>query len=121
MIYHFQDLLRRHTLWFIVFAWLFFEGTNMPAKRANRKLKSLPRRLPHRLRRSFDLPRPIWMRQARYRYTRCKGIPRAPNCLLMGVAREHFFVYLTQESGIKERCLLHVLHLLEEDVPYKKV
>ena len=180
-----------HALWFIAFAWLFFGGTTMPAKRANRKAKSLPRQhleyldelfhkvqtsgsqvceviepptnykspqfalrclprfyyldpltrfptavkcprcevvgtlltfgQPHRLRTIFDLPRPIWMRQARYRCTRCKGTPRAAKCLLLGVAREHFRVYLTQESGITERCLLHVLHLLEEGVAYNKV
>ena len=32
-----------HALWFIVFAWLFLGGTTMPAKRASRKVKSLPR------------------------------------------------------------------------------
>ena len=31
-----------HALWFIVFAWLFFGGTTMRAKRANRKVKLLP-------------------------------------------------------------------------------
>ena len=157
MIYHFQDLLRMHALWFTVFAWLFFGGTTMTAKRANCKVKLLPRQhleyldelfnkvqtsgsplcevielptnsksprfaltclprffyldpltrfpiavrcphcevigtlrtfgQPHRLRRTFDLPKPIWMRQARYRCTRCKGTPRAAKCLLMSVGR----------------------------------
>ena len=153
MIYHLQHLLRMHALWFIVFAWPFFGGTTMPAKSANRKVKSLPRqhlhywdawfhkvqtgesqlceviepptksksehfalrclptfycldpwrRFPtsvmcprcevagtlrtfgqlHRLRRILDLPRPLWMGQARYRRTRCKGTPRAAKFLLM--------------------------------------
>ena len=41
MNYHFQDLLRMHALWFLVFAWLFFGGATMPAK--NCKVKSLSR------------------------------------------------------------------------------
>ena len=32
-----------NALWFIPFASLFFGGTTMPAKRADRKVKSLPR------------------------------------------------------------------------------
>ena len=49
---------------------------------------------PHRLGRILDLPRPIWMRQARYRCTLCKGTPRAAKCLLMGVACEHLRVVM---------------------------
>ena len=170
-------------LWFIVFAWLFFGGTTVPAKRANREVKSLPTehldcldelfhkvqgsgteswevmepprnahasrfalhclsrfmcldpltRLPTevlcprcvvggtlrtfgqppRLRRIFNLPSPFWMRQAMYRCAKCNGTPRASRCLLKGIAREHFRVYLTRETRLMERRLLHCLGVID--------
>ena len=38
----FRTCSEMKALWFIVFAWLFFGGTTVPAKRANREVKSLP-------------------------------------------------------------------------------